>query len=221
MTETRSLPKLSLSYLHRAPKVEVKNPPLLILLHGFGSNEQDLFSLAEDFPPEFLVLSARAPHVLTEGSYAWFAVDFSSGAPINNKEQAEKSRVLLKQFIEEVASAFAVDTKKIILVGFSQGAIMSYSVALTHPSLTKGVAALSGRVLTEVRSQIESTPALKQLKIFIGHGTEDNVLRIDFAREAKAYLTSLALTPTYYEYNIAHGISREEKLDLLEWISHV
>lgn len=218
MTKDNSLPVLSLKYLCRSPKVETKNPPLLILLHGFGSNEEDLFSLAEDFPPEFLVLSARAPHTLTEGSYAWFAVDFSSGIPINNQEQAESSRMLLQQFINEASTVFAVDTKKIVLVGFSQGAIMSYSVALTNPALVLGIAALSGRVLTEIRAQVESTDALKQLKIFIGHGTEDKVLRIDFAREAKAYLASLALTPAYHEYNMAHSISREENADLLAWL---
>ena len=92
---------------------------LLLLLHGYGANEQDLFDLAEEFPPEFFVISVRAPFALSEGSYAWFAIDFSSGTPVNDKTQAEESRIMLRNFIDAVMEKFSVDTKKIFLLGFS------------------------------------------------------------------------------------------------------
>lgn len=205
-----------LHYLVRQPKEESAHPPLLLLLHGYGSNEVDLIDIADELPPEFLVLSVRAPRVLGVESFAWFDIDFTSGTPVNDKEQAEESRLILKEFIDGVAKEFAVDVKKIYMLGFSQGAIMSYSIALTYPGLIRGVAALSGRILKEIRPGV-TKKGNEDLRIFIGHGTLDTVLRIDFAREAKTYLESLDIIPEYHEYEIGHGISKEEVTALNEW----
>lgn len=212
--------KLSLQYLVRQPKEESAHPPLLLLLHGYGSNEADLTSLADELPPEFLVLSVRAPRILAKGSYAWFDIDFSSGTPVNDKEQAEESRLILKEFIDGVAKDFSVDAARIYMLGFSQGAIMSYSIALTFPGLIRGVAALSGRILKEIRSGV-TNKGNEELKIFIGHGTEDTVLRIDFAREAKTYLESIGITPEYHEYGVGHSIVRSETTDLARWFAKI
>ena len=78
-----------LHYLMRGPKVASAKPPLLLLLHGVGSNEADLFSFADQLPDEYLVVSARAPITLGPESYAWYQVDFSTGTPIFNAQQAE------------------------------------------------------------------------------------------------------------------------------------
>lgn len=211
---------MALHYLVREPKEKTEHPPLLLLLHGYGSNEHDLVDLADELPPQFLILSVRAPHVLGVGSYAWFDIDFSSGKPVNNKEQAEESRLALRQFIDGIALEFNVDKSRVYMLGFSQGAIMSYSIALTYPPLIRGVAALSGRILSEIRSLVEKDK-LAPLDIFIGHGTEDTVLRIDFAREAKTYMLSLGIVPEYHEYSIGHSIAQIELTDLLHWFKKI
>lgn len=208
--------KLSLEYLVREPSEKSEHPPMLLLLHGYGSNEQDLASLTDEFPPELLVLSVRAPRTLTEGSYAWFAIDFSSGTPVNNKVEAEESRLVLKKFIDEAIAHFSADKDRVTLLGFSQGAIMSYSIALTFPGFVSGIIALSGRILKEIRPAVASS-GHEKLRVFIGHGTEDTVLRIGFAREAKEYLATLNISPEYHEYPIAHSISKQEQDDVLEW----
>ena len=212
------LPKLSLQYLLRKPKTAISAPPFILLLHGFGSNEADLFDLADDIPPEFLVISVRAPRVLAEGQYAWFDLDFLSGEPIHDKVQAEESRHVLKRFIDEVVKEFPVDTSRIFLIGFSQGAIMSASVALTHPTLVKGIGLLSGRILEEIKPHVAATRAIAKLKVFLAHGILDHVLPIRHAREAKAYLEELGVDLTYNEYPIPHAISRHEQIALLEWL---
>ncbi len=74
--------KPSLTYLVREPKVSADKPPLLILLHGVGSNEKDLFSFATHLPDKFRIISARAPIELGPSSFAWYQVDFSSGKPV-------------------------------------------------------------------------------------------------------------------------------------------
>ncbi len=202
----------------REPKIKSEKPPLLILLHGYGSNEQDLFALAQYLPENFLIISARAPVTLGEGSYAWYHADFSTPKPIYNKEEAEKSRKTIIQFIEELKQKHSFDEKRIYLCGFSQGGIMTYSVGLTRPDLIKGIAVMSGRLLEDVKPLIVKNEKLKQLNIFISHGTNDPVLNIQNARDAVNYLKTSGLNPSYKEYNEGHTISNEMLNDLVSWL---
>ena len=214
---------LALSCLVRKPVGNSPHPPLVILLHGYGSNEADLYALAEKLPVEFLVISARAPHTLSLGQYAWYALDYSSGEAVHNETEAEESRLLLRRFIDQVCKEFPVDTKRIFIIGFSQGAIMGYSVALTFPSLVCGVGALSGRLLEQIKPivNVERVAGEQKLALFVGHGTLDKVLAVAHAHEAKAYLEGLNISLTYNEYPIAHAISSDEMQDLAEWLKQL
>lgn len=214
-------PKLSLEYLIRDHQKTAVKPPLLLLLHGYGSSEHDLFDLAGDIPPEYLLISVRGPVTLSEGAYAWFPLDWSTGAPVHQPPDAEAARLKLKQFIDEVIAAFAVDPERIVMVGFSQGAIMSYSIALTIPHFIKGVAALSGRILEELKGDITKASRHSPLKVFIGHGTEDTVLPIRHAREARAYLEHHHIIPEYHEYEMPHGVTPPELSALTAWLARL
>ena len=77
-----------------------EKPPLLVLLHGYGSNEEDLFGIEKAFDPNFLVVSVRAPVILNRGSYAWFSIDFTPEGSIPQMEEFEKSRQALLDFID-------------------------------------------------------------------------------------------------------------------------
>lgn len=207
-----------LKYLVKEPTIKTDKAPLVVLLHGVGSNEKDLFSFANQFPANFLVVSARAPYAISEGRYTWFQVDFSTGRPHINPEQAEQSRKTIIEFIGQLKGIYSIDEKQVYLVGFSQGGIMSYSVGLTHPQLIHGIGVMSSRLLDEVKPLIASKTALAKLNIFISHGTNDAVLNIDYARSAKTYLKTLALEPTYKEYTEGHTINKEMLGDLLNWL---
>lgn len=211
--------KLSLQYLVRQPKVKAEKPPVIILLHGIGSNEEDLFSFANQLPDKFLVISARAPYEISLGSYAWYNVDFSAGKPIIHAEQQEKSRQTIIQFIQELKKEFAFDEKNVFLCGFSQGAIMSYSVGLTRPDVVHGIAVLSGRLADEVKPMIPSKEKLQHLKVFISHGTNDNTLSIDYARTGLTFLKTLNINPVYKEYAEGHTINNEMLADLINWLN--
>jgi phospholipase/carboxylesterase len=211
--------KPSLTYLVREPKRKAEKPPLLILLHGVGSNEKDLFSFADHLPDKFLVISARAPLVLGQNSFAWYHVDFSAGQPVYNKEQELNSRKIILDFIDQLKVHHSFDDKQVYLCGFSQGAIMSYSVALTHPKKIKGIAIMSGRLLEEIKPLVVKSPALAHLNVFISHGTSDGTLTVEYARESLSYLKSLNVNPTYKEYNEGHGINNENLSDLINWLS--
>jgi phospholipase/carboxylesterase len=209
----------ALEYLVRKPKTETENPPLLLLMHGVGSNEQDMFSMADQLPGNFLIISARGPLTIGPNSFAWFQVSFSSGVPVINSVQAENSRNTIIEFIESLKTQYSFNEKKVSIGGFSQGGIMSYSVGLTRPDLIKGIAVMSGRLLKEVRPQIASPDELKKLKVFISHGISDNVLSIEYAREAKAYLKTLNITPAYKEFEAGHTVNNEMLSGLVDWLS--
>lgn len=174
-------PDTTLFYTSRKPKDAINKPPLLIMLHGVGSNEQHMFSLAQAMPDKYLVVSVRGPLSLSVGSYAWFQVDFSTGHPQINALQAEQSRQKIISFIDELKLVEDFDDKQVFLMGFSQGGIMSYSAALTTPEKIKGIVVMSGRLLPEVKPLITSNDKLKQLKVFVSHGKSDNVLNYQYA----------------------------------------
>lgn len=208
-----------LHYLVQAPKTKSPKPPVIILLHGFGSNEKDLFSFANQLPDNFLILSIRAPFSMGNNSYAWFQADFSSAKPIFNKEQESQSRNALIKFITQLKTNYSFDEKNLYLCGFSQGAIMAYSIGLTRPDIVKGIAVMSGMILEEIKSSIASNEKLKGLTVFISHGTNDNILGINYAREASSYLKSKGIDPIYNEYNEAHTINNQMLSDLITWLN--
>lgn len=208
-----------LYYLTRLPKIQIDNPPLLLLLHGVGSNEKDLFRFANQLPANFLVISARAPFTIAEGRYKWFEVDFSSGVPQINPEQAEKSRLVIINFLNQLREKHSFNEDEIYLCGFSQGAIMSFSVGLTRPDRIKGIVTLSGRVLNEIKPYIAKVDRLKSLKALIIHGIHDEVLNINYARQSKTLLDSLHVQNQYFELNIAHTVTSDEINMINEWLT--
>ncbi len=210
--------KPSLYYIFKEPKIKSAKPPVIILMHGVGSNEKDLFSFANQLPDSFLVISLRAPIELGKDSYGWYHLSFENGKPISNPVEAETSRLMIIDFINNLKNKHAFNEKRVYLCGFSQGSIIAYSVGLTVPEKIKGIAIMSGRLLEEVKPMIASKEKLKNLKVFISHGTNDNVLPVSNAREANTYLKQIGITSTYKEYPEPHTISNAMFNDLLIWL---
>jgi phospholipase/carboxylesterase len=211
--------ELSLTHLVRAPGVATPTPPLLLLLHGVGSNERDLFSLAPQLDQRFLVLSARAPNTRGPGSFAWFEVQFTPQGPMIDTAQAEASRQLLLRFIGEAIAAYGADPRRVYLMGFSQGAIMSASVALTEPELVAGAVLMSGRILPEIRPSIAAPERLTGLPIMVAHGTGDTVLPINHGRSSRALLAELPVALTYHEYAMGHEVRPQSLAAIQAWLS--
>lgn len=209
-----------LIYKIQMPRNERQNSPLLILMHGFGSNEEDLFEYAQYMPEDYMVISVRAPYTISEGSYKWYDVDFSTGKLIYDVAVAEKSRLLLLDFIDVLKKKHQFDAKSIYLGGFSQGAIMSFSVGLTRPDKVKGVLALSGRVLDEIKGKIDEKRDFSTFKALVIHGKEDKVLPIEYARQSKTLLDSLKINTAYHEMPYAHTTSEETVRLMIDFLNN-
>jgi len=211
--------ELSLYHLVRQPKIQQEKNPLLLLLHGYGSNEEDLFSFAAQLPDEYLIISVRAPYNLPGYGFAWYAIDFDADMnKFTDDVQAVQSRDLIANFIDEVIENYPVDKDNITLIGFSQGAILSYAVALTYPEKISRVAALSGYLHNTIIGNVNSKK-LDTLCFFTSHGVVDQVIPVDWARKAPEFLKTLNLDVEYHEYNAGHGVAPQNFYDLLNWLN--
>ena len=210
---------LSLHYLIQEPKIKKDKNPLLLLLHGYGSNEEDLFSFAQQLPEEYYIISARAPYPLPPYGNAWYAINFDTDInKFSDNDQAIESRERIAGFIDEVIEAYPVDKEKVTLVGFSQGAILSYATALTYPEKIERVIALSGYLNMDIIEKELNTESISKLKFFISHGSADQVIPVEWARKAPEFLKSLGLDVEYHEYPVGHGVAPQNFYDLLSWI---
>lgn len=211
---------LPLKYLAQANPESV-NQPLVIFLHGYGSNEQDLFGIKDELPAQYNFLSVRAPMEMEEGSYQWFRKK-GEGAYNGETDDLKASGQVLLDFISQAAKKYHTEPNKVFLVGFSQGAIMSYEVALRHPEAVGGIAALSGRILPVLKSALKPDEKRQKLAIFIGHGTADKRLPFNDGTEADSLLQSLSLKPEFHAYpGVGHSISATEMQDLSAWLQRL
>jgi len=194
--------------LYSAPQQQSDSNPTLIMLHGRGSDEQDLFGLKDQLDPRLTIYSLRAPHQFEWGGYTWF--DLYEDGTIDEKGFWESTN-------EIIAFLKTLQTKKLFLLGFSMGAIMSYAIALTHPTLCTGVAALSGFAPEQLRQQYR-LQELQDLHIFVSHGIQDPVIPISAARETKNLLTHSNAHVSYNEYTMAHQINDDCLSDVKVWL---
>ena len=213
------MPEFSLEFVSRAPKIKQNKPPLLVMLHGYGSNEEDLFSFADELPDELLVISARAPLTIGFGSYAWYTIHFEEGNDkFSDIPEAKQALKLIDKFVSEITDAFEVDENNIFLFGFSQGTILSTAYALNHPHKIKHVIALSGYVNDELIQKPLEKEAFKDLDFFVSHGTVDQVIPVEWARKTPAYFDKLNIKHSYQEYPVGHGVAPQNFYDLHDWI---
>jgi len=211
---------MNLHYLIQEPKVKHDKNPLLLLLHGYGSNEEDLFSFAPELPDDSYVISVRAPYDLQPYGHAWYAIHFDADEnKFSDNEQAKESVAIIANFIDEIVKKYAIDAKNVTLIGFSQGAILSYATALTYPEKVTKVVALSGYLNQEIIPEVLDTKAISHLKFFISHGSVDQVIPVDWARKAKPALEKLDLEVEYQEYPIGHGVSPKNFFDFKAWLT--
>ena len=213
--------KSNIEYLIREPKIKKEKNPLLLLLHGYGSNEEDLFSFATELPEEYYVVSARAPYDLQPYGHAWYAITFDTDQnKFSDDDQAIESRDLIARFINELVAELPIDSENVTLIGFSQGTILSYSVALSYPEKIKRVVALSGYLNEGILASGYETKDFKNLKMFVSHGTQDQVIPVDWARKAPEALKNLRIEVDYKEYPIGHGVSPQNFHDLKNWLQN-
>ncbi len=222
LTKAWDRPGLPLAHRIRDPQnasVAGRPCPCLILLHGVGSNEGDLAGIAARLDPRLVVMSLRGPLTVGPDRYAWFNFQFTASGPVINADQAEQSRQMLVEFIENLPAAYDIDPERIWIGGFSQGGILSASVALTRPDKVAGFAILSGRILPEISPLSAAPEQLRTLQAFASHGLQDNILPVDHARNSRRLLTEKQVALQYREYAAGHELNDAMEHDFAQWLA--
>ncbi len=197
--------KTSKNVLFRAVFQEGEGPTT-VFLHGYGSNEDDMGGLARRAGLKGTTVGYRAPIIMTTGRYAWFPVSFSDqGSQYDDQAVARAAT----QVIEELEH----EKTPVQLMGFSQGGMLSLYVGLLRPDLVSRVVVLSGAGPLPPDTGSKSFP-----KVFMSHGTADQVILIDRAHAVRDELIKRGITPTFVEIEgLPHAVDDEILERLRKW----
>ncbi len=212
-----------LDYKLRKSALEGKQKaPLILMLHGFKSNMNDLFALKDFIDPRFTLVSVQAPHMASSNQYKWYDLMFSNNGDIrSNLPQATESVELLSAFVDIAVERFQVDKEQVYLLGFSQGAMMSLSLALSKPQKIAGAAILSGKAIEGLENHVsDDSKALSNLSVLVTHGKKDEAISIDIARNMEKMLKNLSVGLSYKEYDMGHQISEPCLKDICAWLKN-
>lgn len=209
-----------LVYMVNQPKQKAAKIPVLIMLHGYGSNEEDLFEISKALDPRFITFSLRGSVEKGQGAYCWYELNRDPEGNFSyDYNQAVQSRAKIISFISQACKTFKLDSTQVFLMGFSQGAIMSYELAAAAPGKIKGVLALSGRLMEETKQLNTDWTKVAAVKYFIAHGRSDNMIKIAEAEKAVDFLKEKKVTDvTYKSYEMPHSISGAELNDIKDWL---
>jgi phospholipase/carboxylesterase len=209
---------LSLKHIIRESSLS-ENAPLLIMFHGYGSDENDLFSFASELPEELFIISTQAPYAMQPYGNAWYAINFDAvQGKWSDDEQAKESCDLISKFIDEATTAYPVNKNNVTLLGFSQGTILCYAVALTYPEKVRNVVALSGYINKEILPKDLANKDYSHLDFYCSHGSVDQVIPVEWARQTPAFLNNLNIKHVYSEFPVGHGVAPQNFFEFKEWL---
>jgi phospholipase/carboxylesterase len=190
-----------------------KKYPALFVMHGMGSNEQDMLSLVNGLDDHFYIFSVRG-HLTQGPGFAYFTIQ-GFGKP--HREVFDEGINKLIGFIDYALESYPLDSEKVYLMGFSQGAIVSMTLALTLGNKIKGVVALSGYIPQFVKEEYMINTN-DELSLFISHGEYDQVLPFEWGKENVEYFTHLGVPVTFKSYRDGHTVTLENLRDFQSWI---
>jgi phospholipase/carboxylesterase len=203
--------------LHRVRPAAGVPQGALVLLHGRGADENDLFAVLDFFDPERRLagVTVRAPLALPPGGWHWYGVR-EIGFP--DPPTFLSTFALLDAFLDDLPAALGVPWARTVLGGFSQGTVMSYAMSLarSRPS-PAGILAMSGFIPTVSGFELDLA-SRAQLPVAIVHGTLDPVIDVDFGRQARIRLEQEGLAVTYRESPVGHTIDPGIGAVLQQWL---
>ena len=194
--------------------------PTILTLHGRGANAFDLLGLAPYLcNGKFLMICPQGPLETPIGpgafGYAWYPMSMGGppdiGAILSSREK-------LQQFLDACMKRYAIDTKKLVVLGFSQGGVMAYSLALSNPERFAGLAVLSSWLPRELIPELAIKTEVQSLPTIVQHGSQDQMIDVQRARDSVEQLRALRVPLTYREYDMGHEITSRGLTDLSAWL---
>jgi phospholipase/carboxylesterase len=213
---TRIEEALRMDLIHAAFEPAGDGPhPTILAMHGWGSNALDLMGLAPYIARgRCMMLCPQGPVEVEIGAvngYGWYPLRM--GAPPDMEAMGRAADHLMR-FVDAAIERYPVDRRKLIVMGFSQGGVMAYNLAIRHPERFAALVALSTWFPEELAEYADNRDALARLPTLVQHGRADDMIDITKARQSVERLRALKLPLSYREYDGAHEITVDELQDL-------
>ncbi len=188
-----------------------KPSPAVVMLHGRFGNEDVMWTFSRTLPTDWLIVAPRA--IMAEkSSYSWL--------PTGNKwpqlADFDAAVTAVSHFIYTLPQQYNANPEQIYLMGFSQGAAVSYATALNYPRLVQGIAGLVGFMPCDSAELPDATP-LQDLPIFMAAGSNDATIPLELARSGAKTARIAGASLTYYEYSTGHKMNYAGLQDLKNW----
>ena len=193
--------------------------PTVIALHGWGASAQDLLGLAPHFPDRFLTLCPQGITTLPIApgvqGYGWFPL--VPGQPPEPRAFL-KASAQLRAFVEQARERYRLDRRKTVVLGFSQGGLMGFDLALREPEGFAGLIALSSWLPELLAANLPQVSAQQGFPVLVLHGTEDQLIEVARARETRQILERFGVDLSYQEFAMGHEISPEALRVVVQWL---
>ncbi|EMA59870.1 alpha/beta hydrolase [Halorubrum kocurii] len=212
--------EIPLQHIHVAPDhgFDDELAPAVFVLHGRGADEEDLLPVARHLPDELHVVSLRAPDPL-QGGYTWYELDLSAGGLESSQPHAaefRRSLDLVAESVDAAVESYGLDPDRLGLLGFSQGAITSLSLALEDPDRYAWVVALHG-YLADAHANLEPA-GIEGKPVFVGAGAGDRVIPESRSTAAADRFDEIGAAVTRGSYPGGHGIGQQELRDVVAFV---
>jgi len=192
--------------------------PTILALHGWGASAHDLLGLAPYLHGgHALVLCPQGPFSFEIGpglrGYGWFPL--AEGLDLG---EFRKAAATLRAFVDQALAHYPIERRKLVVLGFSQGGVMAYDLALREPGRFAGLAALSAWLPKPLSDSIPTLPEQAGMPVLVQHGSADEMIDVARARESRDLLAARGVGLTYREYEMGHEIRPEGLRDLVSWL---
>jgi phospholipase/carboxylesterase len=214
-----------IEYTVRTPQIPSEKPPVLVALHGYGADDVDLLPIAEQLDPRFLIISLRAPIALDGGGYAWYHLSQTAQGLIPDDLSRHESEDVIANSLKAIIEKEGGDTENIILMGFSQGSAIAYSLVTIYNLENYGVRVrasihMSGYLPRDIIEPL-SKKQFDGFPFFISHGEYDDLVPPMALTEAEGILTNDGAKVMAKMYQCGHGVLPETIDDIREWLSTI
>jgi phospholipase/carboxylesterase len=195
---------------------------VLVVLHGYGTDEYDLLPIAEQIGGEFLIISLQGPIERPNGGHAWYDLIQTENGIIPDDLTRHESEEMLVAALPRIIEQEAGDANRVVLMGFSQGAAVIYSLLIVYDLKNYGIAPvasinMSGYIPRDILEAI-SAKRFDGFPFFISHGEFDELIPMQALAEAEKLLTKQGADVTARMYPMGHGVLPETVDDIISWM---
>lgn len=179
---------------------------LMLLIHGLTGDENSMWVFAQKMPGRFWMIAPRAPFSAPAGGYTWRDQAIASDSERHRLDQLRPNAAALIRLVDEYSDSAGIEANTFDVMGFSQGAAMSNVIAFLYPQRIRKIGILAGFVPSGLDELVLQRP-LEGKPFFVTHGTRDQMVPVERARDSVAVLEQAGAKVTYCEDDVAHKVS--------------